>query len=61
MSKQHAPQGKKYVKMTSALSKSTEDEVRALAYQIYESTGRQDHHAERDWLQAEQELHTRKN
>ena len=52
---------KKFVKMTSVLNKSSEDEIRTLAYQIYESSGRQGNSAEQDWLQAERELLTRRN
>jgi hypothetical protein len=42
--------------MTSALSRPPENEVRALAYQIFEANGRQDDRADQDWLQAEQQL-----
>jgi hypothetical protein len=42
--------------MTSPLSETAKELVRARAYQIYESNGRQDLHAEQDWLQAEQEV-----
>lgn len=48
--------GTKYVKMTSAMSRPPENEVRALAYQIFEANGRQEHRADQDWLQAEQQL-----
>lgn len=48
--------GKRYVKMSSVLQRPTEDEVRSLAYQIFEANGRQNDHADQDWFQAEQEL-----
>ena len=51
-----AVKGKRYVKMSSALRRPTEDEARTLAYQIFEANGRQENHAEQDWFQAEQEL-----
>jgi hypothetical protein len=34
----------------------SDDEIRARAYQIYESRGRTDNHADEDWIQAETEL-----
>ncbi|MDT8070201.1 MAG: DUF2934 domain-containing protein [Terriglobia bacterium] len=52
----HSADGKKYVKMSSALRRPTEDDVRTLAYQIFEVNGRQEDHADQDWFQAEQEL-----
>jgi len=55
-SRKLATSGKRYVKMTSALSRPPENEVRALAYQIFEANGRQDDRADQDWLQAEQQL-----
>jgi hypothetical protein len=42
--------------MNSALRRPTEDDVRTLAYQIFEVNGRQEDHADQDWFQAEQEL-----
>ena len=48
--------GKRYVKMSSALSRPSENEVRTLAYQIFEANGRQEDRADHDWLQAEREL-----
>jgi hypothetical protein len=48
--------GKKYVKMASAPSRIPENEVRTLAYQIFEANGRQENRADHDWLQAEREL-----
>jgi hypothetical protein len=51
-----AVKGKKYVKMSSALRRPTEDDVRTLAYQIFEANGRLEDHADQDWFQAEQEL-----
>jgi Protein of unknown function (DUF2934) len=34
----------------------SDDEIRARAYQIYESRGRAHNHADEDWSQAETEL-----
>ena len=34
----------------------SEEEIRTRAYQIYESRGRTDNHADEDWSQAETEL-----
>jgi len=34
----------------------THDEIQQRAFEIYERSGRQDGHCERNWLQAEQEL-----
>lgn len=51
-----AVKGKRQIKMSSELRRPTEDEVRTLAYQIFEVNGRQEHHADQDWFQAEQEL-----
>jgi hypothetical protein len=48
--------GKKYVKMASAPSRIPENEVRTLAYEIFEANGRQENRADHDWLQAEREL-----
>ena len=48
--------GKTYVKMASAPSHLPENEVRMLAYQIFELNGRQENRADHDWLQAEREL-----
>ncbi len=48
--------GKKYVKMASVPSRIPENEVRTLAYQIFEANGRQEDRADHDWLQAEREL-----
>ena len=47
---------KRYVKMGSAARRPTEDDVRTLAYQIFEANGRRENHADQDWFQAEQEL-----
>lgn len=58
-SKKHAADGRNYVKMTSALGHSPENEVRTRAYQIFEANGRQENRADLDWLQAERELLTR--
>jgi hypothetical protein len=55
-SKKHAADGKTYVKMTSALTRSPENEVRVRAYQIFEANGRQEDRADQDWFQAEREL-----
>ena len=44
------------MKMPPAPSKTLENEIRARAYQIYESNGQLDHRADQDWLQAEREL-----
>ena len=49
-SKQLRPSKKDSVKTFS------DDEVRARAYQIYESRGRSGNHADQDWSQAETEL-----
>jgi Protein of unknown function (DUF2934) len=48
--------GKRYVKMSSIMSRPSESEVRTRAYQIFERNGRQGGCADQDWLQAEQEL-----
>jgi hypothetical protein len=40
---------------TSSATDLTE-QVRALAYTLYEQRGRQEGHAEQDWLQAEAEI-----
>ena len=48
--------GKRYVKMAFAPDRIPENEVRTLAYQIFEANGRQENRADHDWLQAEREL-----
>jgi DUF2934 family protein len=48
--------GQKGAKRNPALSETSENKVRALAYQIWESNGRRDHRADQDWLNAEQEI-----
>ena len=45
----------KFFKKDSA-STFSEHEIRTRAYQIYESRGRTDNHADEDWIQAETEL-----
>jgi len=55
-SKMNNAGGKRYVKMSSIVSRPTESEVRTRAYQIFERNGRQGGYADHDWLQAEQEL-----
>jgi hypothetical protein len=57
--KKHADDRKNYVKMTSSLGHSPENEIRKRAYQIFEANGRQENRADHDWFQAEGELITR--
>ena len=42
-----------------AEGRSREDEIRDRAYRRYIDRGREEGHAEEDWLAAEQELHAR--
>lgn len=51
-----AVKGKRYVRLSSALRRPTEDDIRTLAFQIFEANGRLDDRADQDWFQAEQEL-----
>ena len=43
-------------KYTGGLPRPTHQEIAQLAYDLYESRGRQDGHDIEDWLRAEQEL-----
>ena len=51
-----AVKGKRQIKMSSELRRPTEDDIRTLAFQIFEANGRLDDRADQDWFQAEQEL-----
>ena len=55
-SKLHSKKPSSNVVMSSPPSPASDGEIRSRAYQIYESSGRQDHRADQDWLTAEREI-----
>ncbi len=52
----HRPSVRLATAHTTATEQNREDQIRTRAYELYEARGRDDGHAQEDWLRAEAEI-----